>query len=329
MARESFFSVKYIFKDRRKLTVFLICVGLSLLSWVMISLGKSYNTTIIVPVRYSNFPENKTLLNSVPDYLAVNVEGTGYDLLQYDDRLEKDTLVINLDNLKISVLGDYQRGYLDPAILGKSLQNRLNGALAINRVLSDSIEFLFDLKVSRVIAVKPVVNYKIAQGHTILDSISSDPSEVEVYGPLSVLDTLRFIPTEVIEAGEMMEAKEYRVTLNYHKLGNDAMAVPDSVSVSIPVDKLTEKRFMIIPDQHNVPDSLEMLVFPNAVEVTAHVPMSHYNDIGIEDFVLTIDYSQLHDGYKVLPVTLAEWPVIARNVSLKPKNVEIVLSRRD
>lgn len=329
MARESFFTISEIFRDRKKLTVFLACVAVSILSWLMISLGQDYNSTVFVPVSYINFPENKVLLNNIPDQMAVNVSGSGFDLIQYDESLIEDTLVINLDELKLSVFGDYERGYLDPAILSRSLQKRISGDIGINRVLSDSIEFLFDLKVSRIIKVKPMVNYSIEKGYILLDSVVSVPSEVEVFGPLSVLDTLQYIRTKPFEAGELNAKVGYRVPVVIKKFGNDAIVEPDSVSVRINVDRLTEKRFMINPEILNVPDSLKVLCFPNATEVVAQVPLSKFDEITKSQFRLEVDFAQMQEGYMGLPVNLEQWPVLAERVVLKPKQVEIVISKND
>jgi len=329
MPRESFFSVRDIFQDRRKLFIFLVCLLLASLSWVFISLGKSYSSTLVVPVKYINFPENKTLLNTVPQRLAVNVSGSGYDLLQFDQRLTEDTLIINLDNLKISVLGQYQRGYLDQAALSKDLQDRLNGTLAINRVLSDSIFFVFDLKVSRIISVKPKVRFTIAKGYTLVDSIEVVPNELEVFGALSILDTLSAIETEWTELGELSKTRKFRSAIAKKYIGSDAQTSYDSVLVIVNVDKITEKRFMLTPQLLNVPDSLEMLTFPNGIEVIAQIPLSKFDEVVEEDFQLTVDYNNLEEGYMVLPVDLESWNPIAQQITIKPQTVEIVLTRID
>jgi len=329
MPRESFFSVRDIFQDRRKLFIFLVCLLLASLSWVFISLGKSYSSTLVVPVKYINFPENKTLLNTVPQRLAVNVSGSGYDLLQFDQRLTEDTLIINLDNLKISVLGQYQRGYLDQAALSKDLQDLLNGTLAINRVLSDSIFFVFDLKVSRIISVKPKVRFTIAKGYTLVDSIEVVPNELEVFGALSILDTLSAIETEWTELGELSKTRKFRSAIAKKYIGSDAQTSYDSVLVIVNVDKITEKRFMLTPQLLNVPDSLEMLTFPNGIEVIAQIPLSKFDEVVEEDFQLTVDYNNLEEGYMVLPVDLESWNPIAQQITIKPQTVEIVLTRID
>lgn len=327
MPRESFFSVRDIFRDRRKLTIFLICVLLASLSWVLISLGKDYSTTLIVPVKYINFPENKTLLNEVPQQLAVNVNGSGYDLLQFDERLTGDTLEVNLDNLKMSVYGDYQRGYLDQSMLSNELQERLSGLLSINRVLTDSINFLFDLKVARTLPVRSRLQFDVESGYVQADSVAVFPQEVDVIGALSILDTLSFLRTEVLDVGLLNKTRTFRVPLQ--RVGffsSDDIGV-DSVEVQIPVDQLTEKTFLVRPSLRNVPDSLEMLVFPNSIEVKVQLGISHYDEVNAEHFSIYVDYQDLRDDYMVLPVHLEQWTTRAHQVRVEPEQVEIVLTR--
>lgn len=327
MARESFFSVKEIFRDKRKLTVFLICLALSLFSWILISLGKEYSTTYVVPVKYTNFPENKTLLNDVPDQIAVSVMGSGFELLQFDERLTEDTLLVNLDNLKTGMYGAYERGYLDQSVIGKDIQERLRGALALNRVLTDSVVFVFDLKVARTLAVKPRASFQVKQGFVQVDSITAIPAEVEVMGALSVLDTMHYIRTELVELGELSKSRKQRVALSHLFIGMDAATSVDSVQVVVSIDQLTERSFMVTPDLLNVPDSLEMLIFPNSVEVTVQLPLSKYDDVNVDDIELTVDFNDLEEGYMVLPVRMEKWPVLAERVQVKPDQVEIVLTR--
>jgi hypothetical protein len=327
MPKESFFSVKDIFRDRRKLTVFGVCVGLALLMWLLTSLGKDYNTTFFIPVKYSNFPENKTLLNEMSDRLAVNVSGTGYDLLKYDGRLEGDTLVINLNNLKISVIGGYQRGTLDPAIISKDLQERLNGMLAINSVLTDSLEFVFDLKVTRIVPVRPVVEFSVPHGFVLLDSVIAFPNEIEIIGALSVLDTLAYIKTDTLRLGEVNKASNNTVMISRSVVGSDATFSHDSLQVIVNIDQLTEKSFLLEPKILNVPDSINLLLFPSSVEVIMQVPLSRYDDVLEEDVQLNVDFNDYNPDYPTLPLKLESWPVQAKNVKLKDQQVEVVLSR--
>lgn len=326
MAKESFFSIKDIIRDRRKLTVFGICVGIAALMWLLISLGRNYNTTLLVPIKYVNFPENKTLVNKVGNALAVNVSGSGYELLKYDGRLEDDTLEIDLANLKISVIGGYQQGVLEAADIGKELQSRLNGMLAVNRVLTDSLKFIFDLKVTRTIAVKPLVEFTLPNGFVLLDSVLCAPYEVEVEGALSILDTLKFIRTDTLHLGEISGSQKHEVKLSRKVVGSEANFSQEKVNVELNIDQLTEKTFLLEPHQLNVPDSMHLILFPSAVEVIMQVPLSRFNEITEDEIILNVDFDDWHVESATLPLILESWPVQAQKVRLKDQQVEVVIT---
>lgn len=326
MAKKSFFSIRDIIRDRRKLSVFSICVVISLFMWLLISLGKVYNTTILVPIKYINFPENKTLVNDINNQLAVSVSGTGYDLIKYDGRLTDDTLVINLNNLKISVIGGFQQGSLDPAMIGKDLQEKLNGMLAINHVLTDSLKFVFDLKVTRFIAIKPIVQYTLPNGYVLLDSVITLPNEIQVTGALSILDTLAFVQTDTLKLGELSYSQNRNVSISRRVIGSDAVISIDSVQMMVNIDQLTEKTFLIEPTKLNVPDSINLLLFPSSVEVIMQVPLSRYDDITEEEVRLEVDFNDFDAAYPTLPLKLESWPVQAQKIKLKDERVEMVIT---
>lgn len=326
MAKESFFSVKDIIRDRRKLTVFGICLGIAALMWLLISLGRNYNTTLLVPIKYVNFPENKTLVNRVGNSLAVNVSGSGYDLLKYDGRLEDDTLEIDLANLKISVIGGYQQGVLEASDIGKELQTRLNGMLAVNRVLTDSLKFIFDLKVTRSVRIKPVVDFKLPNGYVLLDSVVCSPYEVEVEGALSILDTLKFVKTDTLHLGELSASQEVPAKLSRNAVGSEAVFSQENVKLQLNVDQLTEKTFLLEPKQLNVPDSLHLILFPSAIEVIMQVPLSRFNEITEDEILLYVDFDDWHAESATLPLMLESWPVQAQKVRMKDQQVEVVIT---
>ena len=70
-----------------------------------------------------------------------------------------------------------------------------------------------------------------------------------------------------------------------------------------------------------------MLTFPNGIEVIAQIPLSKFDQVLESDFKIVVDYNKLEEGYMVLPVELESWNPIAENISIKPMQVEIVLTR--
>lgn len=327
MSKKSFLGIKELVSDRQRLTVFLLFLALSAIIWLLISLGRDYTTSILVPVRYVNFPENKTLLNEVPERIAVNVSGNGYNLIKHRSSFDQDTLEINIDNLNMSMWGEYQRGYLNASEIGKVLQERVGGLLSINRVLTDTLSFVFDLKVSRSIAIKPEVSFSLPQGYVALDSGSVAPDHVEIYGALSLLDTLSHVKTEALTLGQLTKDKSVKVAVDRAALGSDPVLKTDSVVLNVRIDQLTDKRMVIQPEIRNVPDSIDLLIFPNSIEISFQVPLSRFSDISERDFQLSVDYDERTKDIQLLPVNLSSWPEQAYRVKVQPETVEFVITK--
>ena len=169
----------------------------------------------------------------------------------------------------------------------------------------------------------------MAPGYVQLDSVSVYPSEVEVYGALSVLDTMKVLRTELKDIGTIAKGRRVKVGLSHRFIGQDASTSVDSVQVAISIDQLTEKSFMVRPTLLNVPDSLDMLTFPNNLEVTAQLPLSKYDELMADEIEIIVDYNDMESGYMLLPVQLVKWPTYVRQTMVKPDQVEIVLSRKE
>lgn len=329
MSKFSFFGIKELVRDRGRLTVFIVFLGFSAAIWLLISLGHTYSATIMIPVKYENFPENKTLLNEAPNQLAINVAGSGYNLIKYSSKFDLDTLAVNMDNLNMSIWGEYQRGYLDANEIGKVLQERAGGALSVNRVLSDTISFVFDLKVARTVPVDSRLTYSVAAGYTVLDSGSVTPFDVEVFGALTLLDALTSIPSAMMDLGEIKKSVSRKVPVDLSGLGTDIKLDQDSVTIHIEIDQLTEKRLVVEPKVINLPDSLQMLLFPKSIEISCQVALSRFSLIEEGDFEVIIDYDNIEEGLQILPVELRAWPSMAMKTKVQPDAVEFVITEAE
>lgn len=316
-------------KDRRKLSVFLVCFTLACGFWVLKALSRDdYITTVYIPVKYANIPQNRTLLNMPPNTLSLVVEGNGFDLINWDPESISDTLVINLDRMQLFTMGEYQRGYLDPMAISDEVQGVLKGNISLHRIIADSLNFIFDLKVMREIPVQMDLQFAIAEGFMVSDDITIEPSVAQVEGPLSVLDTLAYIKTRKMELGELKETKKVAARPSYLNLLPSIEIVPDSFIVTVPVDKVTEKRLMLEPIEFNVPDSMDLLLFPQQVEVVCRVPLNRYDEAGDEHFSVYVDFDEYQEGLKTLKVHLEQWPEFVDNVRVFPAKVEFVIRKK-
>ena len=67
----------------RRVLIFFFFLFLSVLFWFLTAMNQEYTATISYPVRFYRFPEEKVLVNEMPDRLELTVNATGYTLLRY------------------------------------------------------------------------------------------------------------------------------------------------------------------------------------------------------------------------------------------------------
>jgi hypothetical protein len=75
-------SGKGLSRINRNLLVFAFFLLLSFIFWYLNSLGKELETNIRFPVKYINFPDDRSLAEELPSRLNLSLKGHGYSMLR-------------------------------------------------------------------------------------------------------------------------------------------------------------------------------------------------------------------------------------------------------
>ncbi|NOR44317.1 MAG: hypothetical protein GQ534_01935, partial [Candidatus Delongbacteria bacterium] len=166
---------KYIYsafrKDVRTKFIFFI-IGIIL--WLNINLEKDFETNIVIPIKITNLPTNKTLLNPIPQFAKIKVRSKGKALIMTDT---KNSLFFEID---LSTKKD-------------TIVQRLNSDLFVN-LTSNELEPLFIFYPQEVIVVlddllekKVPVNsnskYTLAPGYVTSGDFKQRPDSIKISGP--------------------------------------------------------------------------------------------------------------------------------------------------
>ncbi len=95
----------------RKTVVFLACLFLSCLFWLLTSLSKNYIEVIQIPITYENLPEDMLVVNELRDHLDAEVKIYGFDLLWYWFRLDKNALPIDASPSRLRKINREGKGF--------------------------------------------------------------------------------------------------------------------------------------------------------------------------------------------------------------------------
>ncbi len=128
-------------KFRNQLYVFLMCLLVSVLLWILVKLSREYYYTIDYRINFTHIPPSYKLIHASDTILTLSLRVQGYDF--FTDRFLKTTTHtydLDLSTIKVKAKGDVYRGYLlsNPIGYEISSQSRFQ-----NYLLSASPDTLF------------------------------------------------------------------------------------------------------------------------------------------------------------------------------------------
>jgi YbbR domain-containing protein len=145
-------------------------------------------------------------------------------------------------------------------------------------------------------------------------------------GPANLLDTIDKVVTVPIKNSELSDTLEKKV--NLASIPGTSLPVK-KVKVIIPVDRFTEASVEVPLAIKNLPDSVDIKIFPGSIKLTYSVTLSMYNKSRKSDFLPYVDFNDIDltalSENSRLKVHLDSVPTYARSVSLYPSNVEFLI----
>src|ERR1700746_1380880 len=143
-------SVKGIRLNRRVFTFF-ICLLVSVFFWLMMSLSKEYAVTESFPVNYINLPKDKVISNHLPETIDINIKASGFNLLLYKIKREKETVLLDINGAFPSALKNHYY-LLSNSHIDKITAQFSNG-IKILKVNPDTIFLNYNKKIRKRVPV--------------------------------------------------------------------------------------------------------------------------------------------------------------------------------
>lgn len=308
--------------------MFLFCLSLSTLFWLLNALSKTSTTNAIFNVNYVNQPKDKVVLNKLPQQLTIKIKGLGYDLISYKLRLRKS--VVNVDLNKISGFdGGIRNKTLSSTSFSNFISNQLGDQIEVKNIYPDSIRFIFDKRVEKLVKIVPSTQLNFKKQYRLYGKIIVKPAVTKVVGPASILDTINSVYTEYLELSKLSETTTQSIGFKNEYHQNKLSFNPDKIILHIPVEKYTESSVMISINAINVPDSIELKAIPNEVELKFLIPLSKIVSLPKATFKAQIDYNQINDNFNhKLKIELTNYPDYIESLTLNPAKVEYILKKR-
>lgn len=305
----------------KNLSIFLVCLFLTTIFWLLNAFTKDYSTEIYFPLRYENLPAEEVVVNELPRFLAVEVNGFGFKLLSF-------YLFGSLDSLSVDYADGIKKYRLNgssvviPKSSLKSLASlEIPSDIKIEGLNIDSLRIHTDPITDKILAIKPVVNYSLQPQYYLKDSISVSPKKVLISGPKSIIEKMDFISTKTIELGAMDKSVAMDVSLDFPK---NFSSLTKKVRVALKIDRATEKELTVPINIVGDSTAKFIKIFPEQIQLKVKVGLSDFEKIKKEQFKFEVVFDQASKNKKLLNIRLISKPNQVEIISFTPRKVEFI-----
>ena len=308
-------------KDQKYLAFF-VFLGLSAVLWFFTALNEDYVGEISYPVDYINFPKDKILVNDLPGRFRLTVEANGYTLLGYKLGPKLQSIVYDIERYAFRKIkeGSVSEFYILTSPATKMVEEQLGKDFRVLSMTPDTLFFQFTDMVAKRVPILPDVQVNCVKPFRIHGSIAVHPDSMLITGPGYILDTLDYVKTKHIELTEVAQSVTKNIALTHIK---KVTYTQKKVDVEIPVEEYTENSFEIPITKLNIPDSINLILFPDKVKVTYMVALSDYEKVDPSQFSVRVDYVNLNvSSSNRVRVSMIEYPGFVQNAVFTPTSVE-------
>ena len=221
-----------------RLLVFFFFLLLSIIFWFLTALNKEYNADLYYPVRFIRFPEGKALINDVPEQLHMNVKAQGYTLLRYKLKARLKPIVFDVNSFSLNTVPGKSTSfvYILTDFAKEKIQPQMTSEIEILSISPDTLVFQFADVVTKWFDIQLDIQVEFQKQYMQVGPVGLHPDSVNVSGPSSVLDTLKFILTEPVHFTGVNTSIDETVALNEENYLTYSLS---EVRVNVPVDKFT------------------------------------------------------------------------------------------
>jgi len=312
-------------KFRQRLSIFLVCLVISVIIWFTIKLSDEYDTVIKIPVTFTQIPKNKVLTFASDTVLQVEILEKGSNLLRMLYLQEITPAAISLRFLPVYPKGDVYQGIISPSLLINEIEREQNLLGKIISISPDTIYLSFETEKTRKVPVKASFDLTFEKQFMRYGPAVFSPDCVTIKGPEKKINYLDSASLGVIKLDQLNQNFTGEKSFSRDTTSQNLSFYPDKVSFSIPIEKFTEAETEVPVKIINT-NGLKVKTFPDKVMVFYTVALKDYPKVepGMIFAIADISKVNLAEEDKI-KVSLDSYPSFIRINKIEPEKVEFII----
>ena len=305
---------------RRKIAIFVRCLGLSFVAWLLFAVSTEQTYHIKAGINYVNIPESRAFHPLQSDTVSIRMRMSGWKI--FLDHLHPDTpqVQVDLSGLKTRnyVVFTNQLGYIN---------RQFPADHQVLAVSPDTLYFDFSKQTQRKVPVHPLYDIQFKKQYGITGDTRANPEYVTVTGPLEDVANIDYLETDTIHGTDVSADIRTIAYLNRHQKNNITI-YPTFSEITIPVGEITEKVIDLPLKIENGEAYTSVSTLPSRIQVAFLVSLKDYYKWSSRDFEAVVDMNNWAENkVQTLPVILTKIPEHCQVIRIEPQNVDFFVRR--
>lgn len=315
--------IKAITRTRFKRTnfnSFLFFLFFAVVIWIFVQFSKQYNEVIDIPVKYVNVPPDKLITEDNPRVVKLRMVDNGFKIGWIS--LLPPTLSIDVS--RANQIGDQLVYIFDEH--RDEIQTQLNIGFENTRFVNDVLTIDFQQKKEKKVPVFSNISVDFEAGYAATQPLVLSPDSVRVSGPDEVMDTLTRLYTRPLNLRKVKSDMSGKVAIDTSQLRNLTL-YRSQISFSLEVERFTEGNVKVPVELKNVPDDLNVVIFPKEILLFYQVNLKEYNKVTASDFRVVADFSDVDESRDFLIPEIRQQPDFVTNLRLNEKRIQFIIKK--
>lgn len=316
-------NLKAVTRTRFKKTnfnAFLFFLLFAVVVWIFVQFSKQYNQVVEIPVEYVNIPPNKVITEDNPETLKLRMVENGFRIAWFS--MFAPTLSIDVSGLRET---DERLLY----VLDEN-RNEIREQLDLNfensHFLRDVIYINYQQRKEKTIPVSSRIRIDFGAGYAATGELEIEPDSITVSGPDNILDTLNQLQTVPARFRDVKNDLSGTIAIDTSRL-RKVNVYRNRVNYSVEVGRFTEGSVEVPVQLINVPENLNVVIFPKTILVFYQVSLENFNRVEASDFRVVGDFSEVDEAQDFIIPRITKSPSFVDNLRLNEKKIQFIIKK--
>jgi len=269
---------------KRDILTFLLFLALAAAVWYGHAMNSVRNTRVPVLISYTGKPGAIGLGgNGLPDTVLIEVRDAGARLNTY----HRELLHLTID-LRPYIHGEKGTIHVPSDALRRSISDILQGTSRLIGTTPEDITCPYFTEQEKSVPVVFRGSLTPASEYQMVGTPALSHTQVKLFGQDKELNKIDSLFTEEQHLTNLSDTTDVRIAL---LIPPHMRASTDSVTLRVVTERFTEKKFIVPIQVNGLPAGQRIRLFPNEVEVSIRVGMTHFAQVLPTDVRAVCTYS--------------------------------------